>query len=190
MALNKTLYILIFGLLFSLAACKHKQKEVKSTAKKPIVSKQKETKKPNEHKPNDNEFGQKLGVSTKEIKSNKLYAFVNEWYGTPYKYGGCQKNGVDCSCFVSILCENVYNKVLPRTAVDMFKDCKKITLQDAKSGDLFFFKINGNNISHVGVFLTKNYFAHSSTSKGVVINSIEEAYYKKYFFCAGRINDI
>lgn len=134
------------------------------------------------------ELAKKLGISDKEVKNNKLYSFINDWYGVPYKFGGCQKNGVDCSCFVSILNEEVYNKNVPRTADEMFKKSKKISLNEAKSGDLVFFKINGNTVSHVGVVLIKNNFAHSSTSKGVIVNNIDEAYYKKYFFCAGRIN--
>lgn len=129
----------------------------------------------------------KLGLSHKEIKQNKLYSFVSEWYGVPYKYGGCKKDGVDCSCFTGVLYEQVYGRTLGRTAGDMFVECNKISPEEAKQGDLFFFKINGNSISHVGVFLKGKLFVHASTSKGVIINSIEEAYYKKYFFCAGRV---
>ncbi len=57
-----------------------------------------------------------------------------------------------------------------------------ISLKDAKEGDLLFFKIGGPQISHIGVLLRGNLFIHSSTNKGVIVNSIEEAYYKKYFF--------
>ncbi len=112
---------------------------------------------------------------------------MNEWYNVPYQYGGCLKSGVDCSCFASILYDDVYGKKLPRIAGDMFNQCSQISPEDAKEGDLFFFKINGNKISHVGVFLKRNFFVHASTSKGVMINTIDEAYYKKYFFCAGRL---
>lgn len=130
---------------------------------------------------------QKLGLSGKQINDNKLYAFISDWYGAPYKYGGCQKVGVDCSCFTSILYENVYGRELSRTAGEMFESCEKIAREQARQGDLFFFKINGNRVSHVGVYVGSNYFVHSSSSNGVVLSSIEEAYYKKYFFCAGRI---
>ena len=163
-------------------ACKHKQKEIKTVSKNKIESTQKT------NSTAHSELAKKLGISDKEVKNNKLYSFINDWYGVPYKFGGCQKNGVDCSCFVSILNEEVYNKNVPRTADEMFKKSKKISLNEAKSGDLVFFKINGNTVSHVGVVLIKNNFAHSSTSKGVIVNNIDEAYYKKYFFCAGRIN--
>jgi lipoprotein Spr len=111
---------------------------------------------------------------------------VNEWYGTPYKYSGCQRTGIDCSCFSNLLYEKVYNKRIPRTTGDMYAICKKINLDDAREGDLVFFKIGGNAISHVGVYLRKNHFVHSSSSKGVMVSSMDEPYFKKYFYCAGK----
>lgn len=134
-----------------------------------------------------NALKEKLGLTSKEIKENKLYRFVDEWYGTPYKYGGCLKSGVDCSCFTIKLYENVYGKTLARSASDIYKECDKVGLDKIKQGDLLFFKINGNSISHVGVYLKSNKFVHASTSKGVIINDLNEAYYKKYFYTAGRL---
>lgn len=133
---------------------------------------------------------QKLGLSDKEIRSSKLFSFIADWYGVPYKYGGCQKSGVDCSCFTSLLCEKVYGRRVARAAGDMYKECDKVTLGDAKEGDLLFFKINGSSISHVGIFLKDKWFVHSSTSKGVIISSMEEAYYKKYFHAGGRYRSL
>jgi len=132
---------------------------------------------------------QKLGLSENEIKNNKLFVFINDWYGVPYKYGGCQKTGIDCSCFTNLLYEKVYNIKTGRSAEDMYKACEKILLDEVREGDLIFFKINGNLVSHVGVYLRKNLFVHSSTSKGVIINSVDEAYYKKYFHSGGRIKN-
>ena len=60
-------------------------------------------------------------------------------------------------------------------------------MEKIKQGDLLFFKTNGNSISHVGVYLKNNKFVHASTSKGVMINDLEETYYKKYFYSAGRL---
>jgi len=128
-----------------------------------------------------------LGVSSKEVRSNKLYSFINEWYGVPYRYGGCQKTGVDCSCFTSNLYDKVYGFKIPRTAGEIYKECNKIKTDKLKQGDLVFFIINGKNISHVGVYLMQNKFAHASTSKGVIISDLNETYYKKYFYSAGRL---
>jgi lipoprotein Spr len=133
---------------------------------------------------------QQLHLSDKEISDSKLFSFITDWYGVPYKYGGCQKNGIDCSCFTTLLYEKVYNRKMARSAGDMYKDCEKITLEEAREGDLIFFKISGTGISHVGIYLRNKWFVHSSTSKGVIISSMEEAYYKKYFHAGGRLKSL
>jgi lipoprotein Spr len=133
------------------------------------------------------ELQEKLGISHKQVKASKLYSFIDDWYGTPYKYGGCQKAGIDCSCFTNLLYEKVYDKKIARSAADMFLACDQISLEDAVTGDLVFFKIGGNKISHVGVFIKNKWFVHASNSRGVIVNSLDEAYYRKYFFCAGKI---
>lgn len=180
----------IFLLLF--IGCKHQEKQVTVVKKVPSqkVLAKNEPKDPGQSaKSSSQELQQKLGVNQKQIKDSKLYTFIDEWYSVPYKYAGCQKSGVDCSCFANILYDQVYGKKIARSAGEMFKACDEIDIDHAKMGDLVFFKIGGNSISHVGVFLKSKLFVHSSTSKGVIINSLEEAYYKKYFFCAGRVKN-
>lgn len=132
---------------------------------------------------------EKLGVSEKELKNNKLFLFINDWYGVPYKYGGCQKTGVDCSCFTNLLYEKVYNKKTARSADQIYNACEKILPDELREGDLIFFKINSSMVSHVGVYIRNKLFVHSSTSKGVIINSMDEAYYKKYFHSGGRFKN-
>ena len=133
---------------------------------------------------------QKLSISEKDVKASKLFSFIVDWYGVPYKYGGCQKTGVDCSCFVNLLCDKVYGEKLARSAGDMYEACEKIPVEDIKEGDLVFFKINCNSISHVGIYLRNKLFAHASTSKGVMISSIDEPYFKKYFHSGGRVRNL
>lgn len=166
--------ILITLLLFLIASCKHK-KEIALTP----VNTNTETKK-------TGTVQSVLGLTNKEVKSSKLYSFVNDWYGSPYKYGGCQKSGVDCSCFTDILYEHVYGFKTARTAGEIYKACDKISISAVKEGDLVFFITNGKNVSHVGVFLRSNKFVHASTSKGVIISDLGESYYKKTFYSAGR----
>ena len=79
---------------------------------------------------------------------------------------------------------------LGRSSSEIFSQCKQLSIEDAREGDLVFFKINSKNISHVGIFLKKKLFVHASTSRGVIINNLDEAYYKKFFFCAGRLQDV
>ncbi len=135
-------------------------------------------------------FAESLGLTEKQVKGNKLYSFCDEWYGVPYRYGGCRKSGIDCSCFVNMVYEHVYGQRVGRSSAEIFSQCKQLSIEDAREGDLVFFKINSKTISHVGIFLKKKLFVHASTSRGVIINNLDEAYYKKFFFCAGRLQDV
>lgn len=128
-----------------------------------------------------------LGVSESEIKDEKLYRFISAWYGTPYKYGGCDIKGTDCSCLTINLYREVYKKNLPRTADEMMKNCDKLNSSKVEEGDMVFFKIESKQITHVGVYLKNNKFIHASTKKGVMISDLNEPYFKKYFYTFGRL---
>ena len=69
----------------------------------------------------------------------------------------------------------------------MFEKTRHIKKNKLKPGDLVFFKTRGRNVSHVGIYLGNNKFAHASTSNGVVISDLEENYYAKRFAKGGRI---
>ena len=128
-----------------------------------------------------------MGVKENEITNITLYKFIDSWYNVPYKSAGKSKNGVDCSGFVSILCQQVFNKVIGGSSASMFKACNVVSEKNLEEGDLVFFKINSDKVSHVGVYLKNRRFVHASTHKGVMINSLDEAYYKKYFYKGGRV---
>jgi lipoprotein Spr len=131
-------------------------------------------------------YSLQLGVEEKAITNLKLYRFVDEWYGVPYKYGGKTKTGVDCSGFASALLRDVYAISLAGSAQSMYEGCDHVAEKNLQEGDLVFFKINSKNVSHVGVYLQNRRFVHASTKRGITINNLDEAYYKKYFFKGGR----
>jgi hypothetical protein len=171
--------VLLLVLWLVLSGCRHKKDLTKTGDKK------------NEFRlSDDNPLKTKLGLSDKEIRDIKIYRFVNDWYGAPYKYGGCLKTGVDCSCFASNLYSSVYARKIPRTAGDIHKECDKVSIGKIRQGDLLFFGTNGKSISHVGVYLKDNKFVHASTSKGVIISDLDESYYKKTFHSAGRLKPL
>jgi len=127
-----------------------------------------------------------IGVPEKNL-NKKLIFFVDNWYGAPYKWGGGEKNGVDCSHLVCRVYRDVYGKKIAGTAVDLEKMSDRVKESRLKEGDLVFFKIESEKISHVGVYIANNRFVHASVKKGVIINSLEDKYYKKYFYSGGRI---
>lgn len=111
--------------------------------------------------------------------------------GLPYRLGGTTKAGYDCSGLVYSTFKD-HDISLPRTSIEMSKKGEKINRDDAKKGDLIFFKTNGKSIiNHVGLIVEvlddEIKFVHSSTQLGVIISSTKEAYYKKSFAQINRI---
>ncbi len=133
------------------------------------------------------ELSKKLNLEVDKSDNIKLYKFVGNWLGVPHKLGSCSNSAIDCSCFVKLLYQQVYNNNLPRTADEMHKESSSINQKKLTEGDLVFFKINSKKVSHVGVYLKDGWFAHVSTSRGVMINNLSEAYYDKHFTGAGKI---
>lgn len=146
-----------------------------------------ETGKKSETKKIQGTYASLLNVDQKRISNIKLYSFIDEWYGIPYRYGEKSKKGIDCSNFVIVLYEYVYKKNISGPAASLYKQCKNVSKYDLREGDLVFFKIDSDNISHIGVYLQNNKFVHSSTKKGVIINDLDEEYYKKFFYKGGKL---
>jgi NlpC/P60 family len=131
-------------------------------------------------------YAMMMNRDVESISNVPLYNYINEWWGTRYRYGGTDKNGIDCSAFVGGLVHNVYGITLPRIAKDQFKACEKIANEDLKEGDLLFFNTRGG-VSHVGFYLGDNYFVHSSVNGGVTISSLTDNYYSRKFISGGRV---
>lgn len=138
-------------------------------------------------------------VNKKETKKenkyivNHLIENATDNIGVKYKAGGTTKSGFDCSglVFTSFESENIK---LPRSSYEQSKIGKVINIDDAKKGDLIFFKTNkSRQINHVGLITEVKsdeiQFVHSSTSKGVIISSTKEPYYKNSFAQINRVVD-
>lgn len=102
---------------------------------------------------------------------------AKKYIGTPYRYGGADPTGFDCSGFVMY----VYGKngfQLPRSASQQFKYGSKVN--NVTPGDLVFFQTTLNKISHVGIYIGEGNFIHAPrTGKTVEIVSLSNSYYKK-----------
>jgi len=146
-----------------------------------------EKEKPAPSKKIEKKYAALLNVPESDISNTRLYSFIDEWYGVPYKYGGKNKSGIDCSNFTSTLYKDIYNKNLSGSSSSIFKQCKTVSKKELREGDLLFFKIEKDEVSHIGVYLQNNKFVHATTKKGVMIDDLNEAYYKKYFYKAGRL---
>lgn len=129
-----------------------------------------------------------LGMDRKENDNEQLYNAIQEWMGTPYKYGGTTKAGVDCSAFVGNIVRQVYKINLHRVANDMLQDVTVVSKDELREGDLVFFTNSKGRVSHVGIYLRDGMFAHSSTSRGVIISRLSDTYWNKHFHQGGRLH--
>src|ERR1700744_412512 len=133
-------------------------------------------------------LSQIMGVALSATSNMKLFHFVYDWIGTPYRFGGGSRKGIDCSAFTKELYSEVFNLDIRRSSRDIFSMVSPVRRDDLQEGDLVFFKIHSRRISHVGIYLGNNRFAHAS-SRGVAISSLDDAYYSRYFYKGGRLLD-
>jgi murein DD-endopeptidase / murein LD-carboxypeptidase len=132
-------------------------------------------------------FSQIMGVAISATADLKLYQFIYDWIGTPYRLGGVDKNGVDCSGFAYQLYNKVFHTIIGNNTTNIFNMVNPIDKEELKEGDLVFFKINSRYISHMGVYIGNNKFAHASSSRGVMISNLDESYWKRYYYKSGRL---
>lgn len=123
------------------------------------------------------------GIGKQEILNN-----IMDWLGTPYLFGGNTRRAIDCSAFVRTIYQLSGNIVLPRTAAEQNTVGMKVRKEKMEFGDLVFFNTRrGVYVSHVGIYLGDNLFAHASSRYGVTISSLESGYYNKRLIGSKRL---
>lgn len=117
----------------------------------------------------------------------RLGLLLQSYLGKPYAGHSVYEPGIDCSLFTREVFKS-YNKLqLPRTAEEQFRNGRPVQRNELRYGDLVFFKTDGASISHVGVFLGYDNFIHASSSRGVIISSLDETYWAKGYAGARRV---
>lgn len=186
------------GLLFLLHSCGTQNKSSssggeiivrQSTPETPVATPAKKTADAGELL--KTKYAAALEINPDKISNIKLYRFIDNWLGTPYKWGGTDRRGIDCSAFVQQLLDTAYNVKLVRTSNEQFfLDAvnRFVSTKQLAEGDLVFFQTIGNNlVSHVGLYLHNGYFVNSSSSKGVSIARLDDPYWKSKYVASGRI---
>ena len=125
-----------------------------------------------------------------ENQREELILAAKNYLGTPYRYGGASKAGIDCSGLVYMAALDSGLAALPRTARGMYNKVKRISDSERQAGDLVFFSAYGL-ISHVGIYLGDGKFIHSASdgpSTGVIISNLSENYWKRHYFSSVRFS--
>lgn len=125
-------------------------------------------------------------------KADRIVSNALKYKGVKYKFGGATRKGMDCSgvIYTAFGKENLQ---LPRTSKNMAKRGRKISLSKAQKGDLLFFKTSKSKkeINHVGLIISSQKgqirFIHSTSSKGVIVSSLSQKYWKKAFVKARKV---
>jgi lipoprotein Spr len=128
-------------------------------------------------------------VSENRLTNTALLRNLDHWWGTQYILGGEDENGIDCSAFSQTMLRDVYSLNIPRNAQDQYDSTLRVDDNKLAEGDLVFFHTSGrgNSVTHVGVYITNNHFAHASTSGGVTVSTLDDPYWKVRYVGAGRV---
>ncbi len=132
-------------------------------------------------------YAQTLGLTLAHTENKSLLQTVTDWMGTPYRFGANSRHGTDCSGFVTRVFNEVYGIVLQRSSRSMFGTVQHVAKADMQTGDLVFFRHGRGAIYHVGIYLKEGKFAHAACNGGVRVSSLDEAYYHRNFYAAGRV---
>lgn len=130
----------------------------------------------------------RLGMDIELKDNHALYNEASGWLGTPYRSGGSSKTGTDCSGLASQIYQKVYRIRLPRTSDAQFNKSNKVAKSNLREGDLVFFTSarSGKRVAHSGIYLKNGKFIHASSSRGVIVSSLNEEYYRKHWKAGGR----
>ena len=105
--------------------------------------------------------------------------------GTPYRYGGTSRRGMDCSGLVSTAFQAA-DRTLPRTSSQMVAQGEAVPRRKIQPGHLVFFSAKGGKrIDHVGLVVAVEgdavRFIHATTSQGVRVDQLSNPYWDRRF---------
>lgn len=125
-------------------------------------------------------------IRTVKLQNALLKSFEN-WKGTRYSFGGDSSRGIDCSALTRRVYREVFSFELPRVTKDQIKVGRHVSRHNLKPGDILYFRPDGK-YNHTAVYLGNSLFINASSSKGVILSSMEHSYWSKYFVHGVRVD--
>jgi len=113
-----------------------------------------------------------------------------DFLGVPYRNGGSDPSGFDCSGLVQWVFAR-HGTMLPREAKDQYRVGRDVDLRDVQPGDLIFFETVSRGASHVGIVIGEGRFIHAPNSSGVVrVEPYTANYWIRRYVGARRVVDV
>ncbi len=134
----------------------------------------------------------KKADGTPQKVADALVSEARTWIGTPYKWGGHDKSGADCSGFLMEVFKAAVDVKIPRTTKDQREQCIEVDRDNISVGDIIFFTSNKSEgkIAHVGMYVGDGRMIHASSSRGVVEDDLSMKYYINHFKSIGRVPEL
>lgn len=130
-------------------------------------------------------MGRELPVSRamSTDRTRRLVQVALRYQGVPYRFGGTTPNGFDCSGYTRYVFAQA-GISLPRMADEQYYNLPAVS--ELQVGDLVFFETYTSGPSHVGIYLGNRRFVNASSSRGVVIDSLDSSYWGIRYLGARR----
>jgi hypothetical protein len=107
--------------------------------------------------------------------------------GTPYRDGGADPKGFDCSGFTQYVFAQ-FGVALPRAVRDQFRTGRSLNPEDLAAGDLVFFSTTEPGASHVAIAIGGDEFIHAPSTTGVVrVEHLSSTYWAPRYVGARRV---
>lgn len=124
--------------------------------------------------------------AARESAGGAVAAVAAGLVGTPYRFGGSDTRGFDCSG-LAVYAYGTLGIAIPRTAAEQHRAARLIPLRDLSPGDLVFFRIRSLHVNHVGIYVGAGRFIHAPRSDALVsYASLERGFYREHLVSAGR----
>ncbi|MGB8656185.1 MAG: C40 family peptidase [Candidatus Zixiibacteriota bacterium] len=134
---------------------------------------------------------QDLQFPSEKDKSNvdraKMGGIIDSFLGAPYKLGGENRSGTDCSGLVTAVYRQYAGFSLPHDTKKLYLLVKRVEKKHLAYGDLVFFSDTWLSVSHVGIYLGEGKFVHSIEGSGVIVSALDDDYYGKRYRGARRV---
>lgn len=106
--------------------------------------------------------------------------------GTPYRFGGTDGGGFDCSGLAVYAYERAGISI-PRTAAEQERSARPVPLRELVPGDLLFFRIRSRHVDHVAIYVGGGRFIHAPRSGALVsYGNVRRGFFRRHLVRAGR----